>query len=288
MDRMDRRAVLRSGLGLAAAAGAGVLAGATPALADSDHGRGHRRRVPPDQISIQLFTLREIIGNNPEPVLVALRRIGYTKVELAGTYGLTAAQLRRILDRTGVRATSAHVGPEGDFSRTVDDLLTLGCRQANMPFAAFQTPAEWSALADRLNVASALAARRGLRYGYHNHATEFARLPGSRRTGYDILLAECDRRLVHMQLDLYWAVTGGVDPVRILRRDPRRFRQLHVKDRARDGSFADLGAGTIDFPRIFRHGQLRDDVEFIVEHDQPPNPLATAAVGYRYLRTLRF
>ncbi len=287
---MDRRAALRLAAAGVVAAGAlvGAGAGSASAAAGTDgHGHRPRQKVPKEQISIQLYTLRNAIGTNPEPVLRQLHRIGYRKVELAGTYGLTAGQFRRILDRTGIRATSAHVGPDGDFARTVDDCLTLGCRMAAMPYAAYTTPDEWSALADRLNTAAAIAARRGLRYGYHNHAQEFATLSDG-RTGYDILLDGTDRGLLHMELDLYWAVTGGADPVEVVARDPYRFRQFHVKDRAPDGSFADLGAGTIDFARIFRETRSGDRFEYIVEHDQPPNPLSTAEVGYRYLRNLRY
>lgn len=289
--QMDRRAALRLAATGVVAAGALIGAGAGTASAHSDtegngYGRG-KHKVPVHQISIQLYTLRNAIGTNPEPVLRQLRRIGYRKVELAGTYGMTAAQLRRILDRTGISATSAHVGPDGDFSRTVDDCLTLGCARAVMPYAAYTTPQEWSALADRLNTAAAIAAARGLRYGYHNHAQEFATLSDG-RTGYDILLDGTDRRLLHLELDLYWAVTGGADPVEVVARDPYRFRQFHVKDRAPDGSFADLGTGTIDFGRIFRETRSGDRFEYIVEHDQPVDPLATAAVGYRYLRNLRY
>ncbi|HEY0637353.1 MAG TPA: sugar phosphate isomerase/epimerase [Pseudonocardiaceae bacterium] len=288
---MDRRTALRlAATGVVAAGaligGSSATAAATEAAGTDGHGHRPGRRVPREQISVQLYTLRSVIGNNPEPVLESLRRIGYRKVELAGTYGLTAAGFRRILDRTGIRATSAHVGPDGDFARTVDDCLTLGCRYAAMPYAAYTTPQEWSALADRLSAAALLARRQGLQYGYHNHAQEFATLSDG-RTGYDILLNGTDPAL-HMELDLYWAVTGGADPVEVVARDPRRFRQFHVKDRAPDGSFADLGAGTIDFGRIFRETRSGGRFEYIVEHDQPSDPLATARVGYDYLRDLRY
>jgi sugar phosphate isomerase/epimerase len=64
--------------------------------------------------------------------------------------------------------------------------------------------------------------------------------------------------------------------------------QYHVKDRAPDGDFADLGKGTIDFRRIFRATRVREVDEYIVEHDTPPDPLATAQVGYDYLVKVRF
>lgn len=282
---VNRRDALRLAATGVVAAGA-LAAGAGTAAADPD-GHRPRRKVPKEQISIQLYTLREIIGDDPEPVLRQLRRIGYRKVELAGTYGLPAREFRRLLDRVGIRATSAHAGPDGDFEQTVADLTILGCTYAAMPYAAYSTAAEWSALAARLNTAARIAARRGLRYGYHNHAQEFAPLPDG-RTGYDILLAETDPRLLHLELDLYWAVTGGVDPVQVVRRAPWRFRQFHVKDRAADGSFANLGEGTIDFARIFRLTNSGSRFEYIVEHDQPADAIETARVGYDYLRDLRY
>ncbi|MCW2898959.1 MAG: sugar phosphate isomerase [Streptosporangiaceae bacterium] len=66
----------------------------------------------------------------------------------------------------------------------------------------------------------------------------------------------------------------------------RRF--AYVKDRGPDGSFADLGTGDIDFPRIFSHGREAGVIEYIVERDSEPHPLDTARVGYDYLRDVRF
>ena len=88
--------------------------------------------------------------------------------------------------------------------------------------------------------------------GYHNHNWEFFRLTDDpSRTAYDVLIEETDPRLVHFELDLFWAVRGARDPVDILERIDGRVRQFHVKDLNQAGSFEDLGLGLIDFPRIF-------------------------------------
>jgi len=113
-----------------------------------------------------------------------------------------------------------------------------------------------------------------------------------------VLTSELDPSLVHLEIDIYWAVTGGInsgdgidDPegftVDVIRSARQQTLQYHVKDRhASDGDMADLGTGMIDFARIFRAHAVK---EYIVENDTPDvTPLQTARVGYDYLRDLRF
>lgn len=278
MQDINRRALL----GGAAALGLTAV-GASPASA-APHGGC---RVPRSAVSVQLYTLRSVLATDLEGTLSALAAIGYRKVELAGLHGRTPAQFRAILDRTGLRATSSHVGLGSDWPQAFRDARTLGNRFVVMPYAAFTTAAEWRQAAAELNRAGRLACRAGIRFGYHNHAHEFQPLATGERP-WDILMAETDPRYVHLELDLYWAVTGGQDPVRLIRANRGRILQFHVKDRAPDGSFADLGTGTIDFPRIFAHSREAGVREYIVEHDQPPSPLDTARVGFEYLRDVRF
>ncbi|MBP2335093.1 sugar phosphate isomerase/epimerase [Saccharothrix coeruleofusca] len=271
------RRTLLSGALAAAAAGA-----ALPGTASAgSHGRG--RRVPREAISIQLYTLRGIIGDDPEPVLSALADIGYRRVELAGTYGRSAAEFAKLLRRHRLRASSAHVGIDGDLDQVIADARTLGNQYVVVPYVNYATLAEWRAFAERLEEAGRKLRRAGLSLGYHNHAHEFAPVEG--RRPFDVITSTTTRRNVHLEVDLYWAVVGGVDPVEVWRRDFPRVRQFHVKDRAPDGSFADLGKGNIDFARIFR---ATDVAEYIVENDEPKDALVTAQVGYDYLTKLRY
>jgi sugar phosphate isomerase/epimerase len=280
----SRRAVLGA-LGAAAAVGvAGALPG-TAAATGGGHG-WHGRRVPREAISIQLYTLRGIMGDDPEPVLSALADIGYRRVELAGTYGRTAAEFAKILRRHRLSASSTHVGIDGDLDQVIADAKTLRNRHVVVPYVNYPTLAEWVSFTERLDAASKVFRRAGLKLGYHNHAHEFEVLEGSRP--YDVITRGTSRRDVHLELDLYWAVAAGVDPVEVFRRNFPRVRQYHVKDRKPDGSFADLGTGTIDFARIFRETWHHRVDEYIVENDQPVDALVTAKVGYEYLANLRF
>ncbi|MFG2064886.1 sugar phosphate isomerase/epimerase [Micromonospora sp. NPDC048871] len=316
---MDRRGLLRGSL--AVAAGVGLAAsGATAATAGPGHGHGHgpghghghghgpghpgRRPVPPGLISIQLWTVRDALNGAPgyDATLRHLARIGYPRVELAlGYFGRSAGQLRRFLDGIGVKASSSHDGISADpaaLRQKIQDAVTLGQKYLVVPYLYSESADDWKRWAEQMNTEATAARKAGLRYGYHNHAHEFTIDLGGGRTPWDILTAELDPKLVHLEIDIYWAVTGGIesgagaaDPegftLEVIRRAPQQVLQYHVKDRhAADGDMADLGTGMIDFARIFRGHQVQ---EYIVENDTPDvTPQQTAEVGYRYLRNLRY
>jgi sugar phosphate isomerase/epimerase len=281
---VSRRTMLRG-----AAAGA-LAAGAVTALPGTASATGSRhwwaKRVPKDKISIQLYTLRSILEDDLEGTLSALADIGYRKVELAGTYGRTATEFRRILDRHHLRATSTHVGIDGDLDQAIADAKILGNRKSNVAWANFPTLAEWREFAARLDAAGRLYRRAGIEFGYHNHNHEFQLVEGVRP--WDVIVRGTSRRNVSLEMDLYWVVTGGADPVREFYKVAGRVKQYHVKDRAPDGGFADLGEGTIDFPRIFRANWPLEVDEYIVENDEPVDPLKCAETGYNYLADVRF
>jgi sugar phosphate isomerase/epimerase len=277
--------MLRGAAGAALAVGA---AGALPGVAAAD-GAGATRwglRVPRDKISIQLYTLRSVLETDLEGTLDALADIGYRKVELAGTYGRTATEFRKLLDRRHIRATSTHVGIDGDIDQAIADAKILGNRQSNVPYANFATIAEWQTFADRLEVAGKAYRRAGIGFGYHNHNHEFQAIDGVRP--YDVLTGRTSRRNVSLEMDLYWVVVGGADPVREFYKVAGRVKQYHVKDRAPDGGFADLGEGNIDFPRIFRANWPIEVNEYIVENDEPVDAVKCAQTGYDYLANVRF
>jgi len=290
-------------LGAAAAAGAAATI-AVPSAASASGGSLHR--VPRDQISVQLYTLRNQLAVDLDGTLAALAKIGYTRVEHAGFVGRTAAQFRAALDKAGLRATSGHVGIPQPFNadtwqQSLADAHVVGNKFIVHPFfgqgpnGPIRDAAVYRAFAADLNKAGALARRAGLSFGYHNHQAEFLRQNGTKKTGFEILTEETDERLVHLEVDLFWAFRGAADPVDLIDEHNGRIRQVHVKDLGVDGSFTDPGAGLIDFGRIFAQSREAGLVEYIVERDDagspprtPADALVTAKVGYDYLAGLRF
>jgi sugar phosphate isomerase/epimerase len=305
---VSRRGVLR-GATLGTVGAAVTVAGAAgPAAVAAAAEPGGARRVPPGQISVQLYTLRNQLALDLDGTLAALRAIGYTRVEHAGFVGRTAAEFKAALDRAGLRATSGHAGIPQPFDETawrvsLADARLLGSRYIVHPFFGVDSATgqpirdveRYRAFARDLNRAGALARRAGLQFGYHNHQLEFTPLRNAPRTGFEVLTAETDPDLVHLELDLFWTWRGAADPVDVIHDNRGRVRQVHVKDLNVGGTFADPGEGLIDFGRIFRHAREAGLVEYIVERDDagspprtPADALTTARIGYQYLASLRY
>ena len=288
---INRRQAL--GAGAAAVAGAALLPGTASA---APNGRGEQLRAaeplaPRQNIGIQLYSLRDLQAASVSNTLTTLSGIGYPEVELFTLQGQTAAAWRSLFDATGVRALAAHVGIDrwrSQLDTVLDEAQLLGMQYVGVPGIFPNPPATrttYRALAREFNRYAEAAADRGLRFYYHNHNYEFAREGGVRL--YDVLLNETNPETVFFEMDLYWVVTAGVDPMDYLGvYDQSRFPLFHVKDRDAAGAFADLGEGNISFSRVFRQLENKHYHHYLVERDTQVNPVRTAEVGYEYLRDL--
>ena len=126
----DRRAFLR---GLAGIGGAALAtAYAIPAWAESLESRLSGVLLPRawrDQIGLQLFTVRDRFPTDYAGTLEAVAKIGYKQVQPTMSYaGKTPAEVKAILDRTGLTAPATHVSPPNgpDFEKTLDDYAMIG------------------------------------------------------------------------------------------------------------------------------------------------------------------
>lgn len=280
---LDRRDFLRLGLGAAAAAGLSTT-GVRPAAAAPGG-----RHIPVSALGIQLYTVRDLMASSVEGTLGLLADIGYREVEFAGLFGADPHDVRSLLRDLGLTSPASHIGVgaiRDDLEDVLETAKTLGQRWVVLPYFRADDIDAYRQVAQDLNEAGAIARTHGIRMAYHNHAHEFAPIDGV--VPYDVLLAETDPKLVDMELDLYWVVVAGVDPVTLFHDSPKRFPLVHVKDRAPDGSFADVGEGTIDFARILAHREVGGIRHYLVERDDLPHPEQTARTGHEYLRRLTF
>jgi sugar phosphate isomerase/epimerase len=91
---------------------------------------------------------------------------------------------------------------------------------------------------------------------------------------------------------VFWLVKGGADPIAYLRKHPRRFTMLHIKDSGGPPQHAqvDVGAGIIDFAAILRRdADQRGAIRHVfVEHDQPADAMTFAKASFDYLKALEY
>jgi sugar phosphate isomerase/epimerase len=250
-------------------------------------------RAPRTPIGIQLYTVRTLMARDFDGTLAALAGIGYREVEFAGYFGRTPPQVHDALGRSGLASPSTHIALPADdaaWQRTLDDANAIGHRWVTIAWLDApmrRTPDDWVRIAERFNHLGTLANKARLRFAYHNHDFEFARIGDD--TLFDTLLARTEPALVDLEMDIYWVVRGGADPRAIIREHPGRFPLLHLKDAgaAPERRMVDVGAGTIDFPAILAADRATLKHAF-VEHDQPADPLASARASYSYLSTLTY
>lgn len=260
------------------------------ALAAGGLRRGAPARGSLGPLGVQLYTLRREMQRDFEGTLARVAEIGYREVEFAGYFDRAPEQVRAALDRTGLVGPGAHVPVEllsEGWARALDAAHVIGHEWlivAWIPQELRRTLDDWRRLAERFNRAGEEAARAGLRFAIHNHTYEFDRIGD--RLPYDELLEACDPRVVDFEMDLFWIAKGGGDPVAYFARYPGRFPMVHVKDMDARQQMVDVGAGVIDWRRIFADRRQAGIRHYFVEHDEPPDPLASVRASYAYLSRL--
>lgn len=195
-------------------------------------------------ISVQLYTLRELIADDLPGTLRELAAIGFTAVE-PHRFHHDVPGMRRALADAGLVAPSAHarllqvtdsrveIGPDAREILAAAAELGIGTVvQPAVPRELWHSAAGVAALAEQLNEAATLGAMHGVQVGYHNHAFELEESTwhtDPERSALEVLTADLVPDIV-LEVDTYWAAVGGLDPVALLRRLGTRAALLHVKD----------------------------------------------------------
>lgn len=253
--------------------------------------RGSEAGQPPfGPIGIQLYTVRSMMGEDFEGALRRVAEIGYDHFEFAGYYDHATEEVAGLLEELNVNTPATHIGLgalRDRFEEEIARARQLGQQYVVCPYLSQDQrggPDQYRALADEFNRIGERCREAGLQFGYHNHDFEFASEDG--QVLYDILLERTEPELVTMELDVFWMVHAGHDPIAYFERYPGRFGLMHVKDRTESGDMAAVGEGAIDWPTIFSYADQSGTEYFFVEHDNPESPAESIATSYQYLSQL--
>jgi sugar phosphate isomerase/epimerase len=266
---VSRRTFIRASAATATLAAAGCFQAAQTLSAAEDYGGN---KIP---IGLQLYTIGgEIRSKGPEAALAAVAKAGYKGVEFAGTLGLDARALRKLLDDNGLKACGAHVRLEAmqgaEFEKTVEFHKTIGNTRLIAPSLGGKYTSSKKALEDVADVFGEIADKLkpdGMRTGFHCHPGEFRQIEGE--SVWDIFFGRAKKDVI-MQCDLGHMGTAGVDPVRYLTKYPGRASSVHVKPSAKKGRGGLVGGPDDDlkWPEIFKACETVGGTEwYVVEYD---------------------
>jgi sugar phosphate isomerase/epimerase len=282
---MNRRLFLRTTSQAAAGLCLARLSPAASAFA--------RRKLT--RIGMQLYMVRRQLEKDFEGTLKRVAELGYKEVEFAGYFNHPPKEVRAALDRYRLASPAGHVSLaalRGSLDEMIEAAHVIGHKYvlvAWLPEEERRTLDDYRRHADLFNRAGEQLKKAGVQFAYHNHDFEFATLEG--RLPYDLLLERMDAGLVKLELDLYWIVKGGADPLKYFAKQPGRFHLLHVKDMDSTPRkyFTEVGRGVIDFKSIFAQASKAGVKHYFVEQDETPgSPFDSLKISMDYLKRLRF
>ena len=243
-------------------------------------------------ISLQLYTLRDLTSQDMLGTLEKVAALGYEGVELAGYGNSDRDAVAAKLQELGLKLTGNHSGIDGlinDYAATVADNKYLGVKYLIVPFISEEwrgSRENWLKTARTLDEIGARLKAEGITLCYHNHAFELEESFDG-ELGLDILYNNSSASNLSAEIDVYWVKRGGVDPAAYLAKYAGRIPLVHAKDMGADGNFAEVGAGTLDFPAIFQAAEAGGVTAYVVEQDVcPGDPLDSIALSIANLREM--
>jgi sugar phosphate isomerase/epimerase len=248
---------------------------------------------------LQLWTLREDLPKDPKGVLKQVASFGYKQIESyegkQGIFwGMTNKEFKKYMDDLGMTIISSHCDINNDFETKAAQAGEIGMKYLICPhLGAQKTVDDYKKAAEKFNACGEICKKHGLRFAYHNHGYSFTQFEGI--MPQDIMMQHSDASLVDFQMDIYWVVTAGADPIAWLNKYPGRFKLGHVKDRRKNAdakdtdASVDLGTGSIDFSKILKVASSKGMKYYIVEQERYDNttPLKCAEVDAAYMKKLK-
>ena len=241
---------------------------------------------------IQLYSIRDDMTKDPLGTLKQLSAMGYKHVEHANYvnrkfYGHSAAEFKKVLRDLGMTMPSGHTvltkqhwdGAKKDFTDawkyTVEDAATAGQEfviSPSLDASLRKSSDDLKRFMDVFNKSGELCKKHGMKFGYHNHDFEFSeKLDGT--TLYDLILKHTNPAVVVQQLDIGNLYNGGAVAMDVIKKNPKRFISLHVKDEIKATSGNEkyestiLGQGIVGVKELLDYAKKNGTKHFIIEQE---------------------
>jgi sugar phosphate isomerase/epimerase len=245
-----------------------------------------------NNFGLQLYTLRADLPKDPKGILKQIASFGYKQIESyegqqGMFWGMKNTEFKKYMDDLGMTIVSSHCNYNQDFERKAAEAGEIGMKYLLCPYLGPRKELDfYKKAADQFNKCGEIAKKSGLRFGYHNHDYSFKPVEG--QLPQDVMMRATSTDTVDYEMDIYWVVAAGQDPVQWFKKYPNRFRACHVKDKKGEES-AVLGTGNIDFSRILKEGQKEGLQYFIVEQEAytGTTPIDAVRMNAQYMKALK-
>lgn len=261
-----------------------------------------------DEFGLQIWSVKDYMAKDAKGTLKTLGEYGYNTIEsFQGDqgifWGMQPKEFSTFLGDNNLKMVSTHCDPQyaldlkkrDEFKKLVDDATSIGMKYLTNPYLGFlKTTDDFKKATDGFNELGEICKSNGLMYCYHNHHYSFQQNDGV--FPQDIMMKGTEGANVGFEMDIYWVVAAGQDPIAWLNKYPGRFEMSHVKDRYSDAIVAEikekegasenfgvsascvLGTGKIDFNKVLTVAKKNGMKRYIVEQERYDDMTSMEAV----------
>lgn len=253
------------------------------------------------KLGLQLYSVRNTLKNNYKKALKEIAKSGYRYIELANHnaykdygcgFGLSSKMLKVILNELSLEVISAHIAPLDKDN--IENVIKYQCEIKNEnivnPIEFFPDKSSVLRKCELYNKFGKICKESGISFLYHNHFHEFQKFDDKHIL--DLIVENTDPEYVNFEIDVYWVIRGGVDPVNYLKKLGNRVKLLHLKDipdnpsmminlfktinpnspiKMEDFSelispkdFTEIGEGIINIQEIIYYANELNNIEYII------------------------
>jgi sugar phosphate isomerase/epimerase len=287
--------------------GAATAGMALPSFADAFAAKSET-----NVFGLQLYAVRDAIGKDPKGVLKQIAAMGYSGVEpsehttLGMFYGMGNKGFKSYMNDLGMKIKSVHCNVYKDFEKKVEETSAIGIEYL---IYNWEGPGkkldDYKKMADDFNAKGEYCKQHGIKFAFHNHDFSFKEMEGV--LPQEWLLDHTDKNLVDYQVDFFWVIVAGKDPVTHINKYPDRYKLCHFKDLPKDDTermksgiatyggekhgIIELGTGGINFQSILDKIKGSSIKYYIVDQDScndRADPLACIREDAEYMKKLKW
>ncbi|MEG1427030.1 MAG: hypothetical protein RSC76_05015 [Oscillospiraceae bacterium] len=191
------------------------------------------------KVGIQLYSVRDEMAKDPIAAIKKVAAMGYKNLEVANQkadtdpgvgFDVPAEELNKTLSEVGAKVVSGHIRPI--TSETLPAIITyhkaIGNKYIGQSVDFFTSYENLLERCEYYNAVGKQCAAEGMQFIYHNHYQEFQEMNG-KYILYQIM-EHTDPRYVSFEVDTFWAMRGGADPIAVMKTLGSRIKMIHQKD----------------------------------------------------------
>jgi len=224
--------------------------------------------------SVQLYSVRTVLQQDPLGVLRQLKAMGYIGVEGFGNFVYSSSDVNSALSDIGLKVVGYHTPwayvQDDKIQSTIKYFKEIGNKYVIIPSLPKEETASidgWKHIAEKFNAIAKRLKSEGMILGYHNHYTEFKKIDGE--LPFTVFFDNTDPSIV-MQMDNGNALEGGGDVMTLMRRYPGRARSVHLKPYSKTAGYGPvIGQDDIDWKEFLHWCRDKGGTEhYIVEYER--------------------